>query len=262
MADGSRAHPFTTRRVIPHRDRSLLRAARRPRRCHHRPTAPLMPTAPSPTARKPCVPQSVVMVATIMVMLGLDDRQRRAPRDRHRPRRRRGHRVGRHRLPARRVRVAAGHRLARRPLRTPLGVPRLVGRVHAGVRGLRGRAVARAARGVPSPAGARARCADARRDDDGVRAVPRERHGRAGAVWGMAAMVAPAVGPTVGGWLVTSVSWHWMFLINPPIATGLSMWRSDGVSDAGGWCGSRRQFLLAVQRRPRFLICRSVCSCA
>lgn len=46
---------------------------------------------------------------------------------------------------------------------------------------------------------------------------PRERHGRAIAVWGMAAMVAPAVGPTLGGWLVTSVSWHWMFLINLPI---------------------------------------------
>lgn len=46
---------------------------------------------------------------------------------------------------------------------------------------------------------------------------PRDRHGRTVAIWGMATMVAPAVGPTVGGWLVTSVSWHWMFLINLPI---------------------------------------------
>jgi EmrB/QacA subfamily drug resistance transporter len=30
-------------------------------------------------------------------------------------------------------------------------------------------------------------------------------------------MVAPAIGPTVGGWLVTAVSWHWLFLINVPI---------------------------------------------
>ena len=30
-------------------------------------------------------------------------------------------------------------------------------------------------------------------------------------------MVAPAIGPTLGGWLVTSVSWHWIFLINVPI---------------------------------------------
>ena len=46
---------------------------------------------------------------------------------------------------------------------------------------------------------------------------PRERHGRAMAVWGMSAMVAPAIGPTLGGWLVTSVSWHWLFLVNVPI---------------------------------------------
>lgn len=48
---------------------------------------------------------------------------------------------------------------------------------------------------------------------------PRERHGRAISVWGMAAMAAPTVGPTLGGWLVTSVSWHWLFLINVPIGT-------------------------------------------
>ncbi len=46
---------------------------------------------------------------------------------------------------------------------------------------------------------------------------PRERHGRAVGVWGIAAMAAPAIGPTLGGWLVTSVSWHWLFLINVPI---------------------------------------------
>jgi EmrB/QacA subfamily drug resistance transporter len=46
---------------------------------------------------------------------------------------------------------------------------------------------------------------------------PKERHGRAIAVWGLSAMLAPAIGPSIGGWLVTSVSWHWLFLINVPI---------------------------------------------
>jgi EmrB/QacA subfamily drug resistance transporter len=46
---------------------------------------------------------------------------------------------------------------------------------------------------------------------------PREEHGRAIGVWGLAAMAAPALGPTLGGWLVTSVNWHWLFLINLPI---------------------------------------------
>ncbi len=46
---------------------------------------------------------------------------------------------------------------------------------------------------------------------------PRQQHGRAMSFWGMALMVAPAIGPTIGGWLVTEVSWHWLFLINVPI---------------------------------------------
>ncbi len=46
---------------------------------------------------------------------------------------------------------------------------------------------------------------------------PRRRHGFVAATWGTAALVGPALGPTVGGWLVTSVSWHWLFLINVPI---------------------------------------------
>jgi DHA2 family multidrug resistance protein len=46
---------------------------------------------------------------------------------------------------------------------------------------------------------------------------PRERHGRAIGIWGLAGMLAPAIGPTLGGWLVTSVSWHWLFLVNVPI---------------------------------------------
>jgi EmrB/QacA subfamily drug resistance transporter len=30
-------------------------------------------------------------------------------------------------------------------------------------------------------------------------------------------MAAPAIGPTIGGYLVTSVSWHWLFLVNVPV---------------------------------------------
>ena len=46
---------------------------------------------------------------------------------------------------------------------------------------------------------------------------PRERHGRAIGLWGIVAMAAPAIGPTLGGYLVTSVSWHWLFLVNVPV---------------------------------------------
>jgi EmrB/QacA subfamily drug resistance transporter len=50
-----------------------------------------------------------------------------------------------------------------------------------------------------------------------LKMFPKEQHGRAMGAWGIAAMAAPAIGPTLGGWLVTSVDWHWLFLINLPI---------------------------------------------
>jgi EmrB/QacA subfamily drug resistance transporter len=46
---------------------------------------------------------------------------------------------------------------------------------------------------------------------------PASRHGRVMGAWGMAINVAPAIGPTLGGWLVTAVSWHWLFIVNVPI---------------------------------------------
>jgi DHA2 family multidrug resistance protein len=46
---------------------------------------------------------------------------------------------------------------------------------------------------------------------------PPERRGMAMGVWGVAAMGGPAIGPTLGGWLVTQFSWRWLFLVNVPI---------------------------------------------
>jgi len=43
---------------------------------------------------------------------------------------------------------------------------------------------------------------------------PKEKHGQAMAVFGLAAMVGPAVGPTLGGWLVDSYGWRMIFNIN------------------------------------------------
>jgi DHA2 family multidrug resistance protein len=36
------------------------------------------------------------------------------------------------------------------------------------------------------------------------------------------AIVAPIVGPTLGGWITDNYSWHWVFLINAPVG-GLSL---------------------------------------
>ena len=46
---------------------------------------------------------------------------------------------------------------------------------------------------------------------------PARLRAQAFALYGIAVIVAPTVGPTIGGWLTDNYSWHWIFLINGPI---------------------------------------------
>ncbi len=46
---------------------------------------------------------------------------------------------------------------------------------------------------------------------------PPEKRAAAFALYGITVVVAPAVGPLLGGWLTESYSWHWIFLINLPV---------------------------------------------
>jgi DHA2 family multidrug resistance protein len=48
-------------------------------------------------------------------------------------------------------------------------------------------------------------------------AFPPARRGQGFALYGIAVVVAPVVGPTLGGWLSDNWSWHWCFLINVPV---------------------------------------------
>ena len=41
--------------------------------------------------------------------------------------------------------------------------------------------------------------------------------GMAFAVYGVAVVVAPAIGPTLGGWITDNYSWRWIFFINIPV---------------------------------------------
>ena len=50
-----------------------------------------------------------------------------------------------------------------------------------------------------------------------VDTYPAHERGKALAIWGMGVMVAPILGPTVGGWLTETVNWRWNFYINVPI---------------------------------------------
>ncbi len=50
-----------------------------------------------------------------------------------------------------------------------------------------------------------------------LQTYPPEQRGKAMAIWAMGVMVAPILGPTLGGWLTEVVSWRWTFYINLPV---------------------------------------------
>ncbi len=50
-----------------------------------------------------------------------------------------------------------------------------------------------------------------------VESFPPSKQGVGQAIFGVGAMIGPALGPTLGGWLTDNYSWHWCFLINVPL---------------------------------------------
>jgi MFS transporter, DHA2 family, multidrug resistance protein len=54
-------------------------------------------------------------------------------------------------------------------------------------------------------------------------AFPAEKRGQGFALFGVAVVVAPIVGPTLGGWLADNVGWTWCFLINVPVGVFMTV---------------------------------------
>ena len=50
-----------------------------------------------------------------------------------------------------------------------------------------------------------------------LESFPPRQHGTAMAAFGIGVVVAPVIGPTLGGWITDSYSWRWIFYINLPI---------------------------------------------
>ncbi len=50
-----------------------------------------------------------------------------------------------------------------------------------------------------------------------IESFPKEKRGIAMAMFGMVVVVAPIIGPTLGGWITDNYSWRWVFFINRPI---------------------------------------------
>jgi MFS transporter, DHA2 family, multidrug resistance protein len=64
-----------------------------------------------------------------------------------------------------------------------------------------------------------------------VDSYPMHERGKALAIWGMGVMVAPILGPTIGGWLTETLNWRWNFYINVPIGVLSFMLASRHVPD-------------------------------
>jgi DHA2 family multidrug resistance protein len=60
---------------------------------------------------------------------------------------------------------------------------------------------------------------------------PLEKRGMAFAVYGVAVVVAPTIGPWLGGWITDNFSWRWIFYINVPVGLLSLLLTSFLVSD-------------------------------
>ena len=87
-------------------------------------------------------------------------------------------------------------------------------------------------------------------------AFPPEKQGTAMTLFGIAALFAPVVGPTLGGWITDKYSWRWIFLINLPV--GLLAFAACYISFAIRTISSRARRSCASGRSAST---RSACRC-
>src|SRR5438067_3883437 len=72
---------------------------------------------------------------------------------------------------------------------------------------------------------------------------PPQKRGQAFAIYGVAVVVAPVIGPTFGGWITDTYSWHWVFLINVPMGLISLFLVGTLVTEPSGAEEERQRFL-------------------
>jgi DHA2 family multidrug resistance protein len=63
---------------------------------------------------------------------------------------------------------------------------------------------------------------------------PPEKRGQAFAMYGLAVVVAPAIGPTLGGYITDNFDWRWIFFLNIPICI-LSLFLTSRIVEDPPW---------------------------
>ena len=94
-------------------------------------------------------------------------------------------------------------------------------------------------------------------------AVPAERRGLALGAWGGISGLAVAIGPLVGGAVVSGISWHWIFWLNVPIGVVIAplalsrlrrvAWPDDAARPPRGCARERGSLRDRLGARPRQL---------
>src|SRR6476659_9775534 len=64
-----------------------------------------------------------------------------------------------------------------------------------------------------------------------LESFPAEKRGSAMALYGMGVVVAPIIGPTLGGWITDNYSWRWIFYINLPVGAVAAFMANAFVED-------------------------------
>ena len=63
---------------------------------------------------------------------------------------------------------------------------------------------------------------------------PREQQGLVQSIFLLGIIVAPTLGPTLGGWITDNYSWNWCFFINVPIGIAVGVPRHDLPARSAG----------------------------
>ena len=91
---------------------------------------------------------------------------------------------------------------------------------------------------------------------------PREKHGKAMAIFSTGAMMGPIIGPTLGGWMTENFNWRWCFYINLPVGALCALGVFLFIRQTRAMCGERirhvrfcdvehRDRRAAIHARPR-----------
>ena len=78
-----------------------------------------------------------------------------------------------------------------------------------------------------------------------LESFPREKHGVAMSVYGIGVVLAPIIGPVLGGWITDNYSWRWIFFIKLPAGV-LALWLIQRFIHDPHWIRNARPARLDV----------------